>query len=121
MKPRNTTLSRACLTLAISVGVAFAPRAAAAQQRPTVATLDGRVSPALRARLALLTDSASNARLPVVWRHPVVGAAAINQFARYCCIVEFGTLATSKTLGAGRRVAMGWILRPEWFGPCLSG
>ncbi|MEO7217039.1 MAG: hypothetical protein ABI026_02500 [Gemmatimonadaceae bacterium] len=58
-------LSRAGFELALSVGVLLAPRAAAAQQRPTVATLDGRVSHALRARLTILTDSASNASLPV--------------------------------------------------------
>ena len=59
------TLSRAGLLLALSVGALIAPRAAAAQQRPTVATLDGRVSPALRARLTILTDSASSVKLPV--------------------------------------------------------
>lgn len=65
MTPPIGTLSRAGLTLALSVAATLAPRAAAAQQRPTLATLDGRVSPALRARLTILTDSASNVRLPV--------------------------------------------------------
>ena len=59
------TLGRAGLALALSVGAALAPRAAHAQQRPTLATLDGRVSPALRTRLTILTDSASNVGLPV--------------------------------------------------------
>lgn len=67
MIPSIATLSRVAFAFAFafSAGAVLTPRVASGQQRPTLATLNGRVSTQLRTRLAILTDSASNAGLPV--------------------------------------------------------